>query len=180
MGEPVWNFEPLSPNAEEHGISEWDQFDKEELGIDTTLLREATQNSLDARDDSIGQAPVRVKIRWLRADEVADGPWVAALLAPLEPHLEAAGRTIETADYAALVVEDFGTLGLTGRIDDPNDSGNFRGFFYRHSSSHKVGTAGGRWGLGKLVFARVSAWSCWFGLTTRADGRTLLVGTDAV
>ena len=50
MSAPYWNFEPLSPNAEEHGISEWDQFDKEELGIDATLLREATQNSLDARD----------------------------------------------------------------------------------------------------------------------------------
>ena len=49
MSAPDWNFEPLSPNAEEHGISEWDQFDKEELGIDATLLREATQNSLDAR-----------------------------------------------------------------------------------------------------------------------------------
>ena len=34
MSAPDWNFEPLSPNAEEHGISEWDQFDKEDLGID--------------------------------------------------------------------------------------------------------------------------------------------------
>ena len=63
-------------------------------------------------------------------------------------------------------MEDFGTSGLTGRTDDPSDTGNFRGFFYRHSNSHKGGTAGGRWGLGKLVFARMSAWSCWFGLTT--------------
>ena len=36
-------------------------------------------------------------------------------------------------DYAALVVEDFGTSGLTGRTDEPGDTGNFRGFFYRHS-----------------------------------------------
>ena len=59
MAAPNWNFEPLSPNAEEHGISEWDQFDKEELGIDTTLLREATQNFLDAR----------VRIEWAGRSE---------------------------------------------------------------------------------------------------------------
>jgi hypothetical protein len=71
-------------------------------------------------------------------------------------------------------------LGLTGGTDGPGDTGNFRGFFYRHWSPHKGGTAGGRWGLGKLVFARMSAWSCWFGLTTRADGRTLLMGKAAI
>jgi hypothetical protein len=108
----VWNFEPLSPNAEEHGISEWDQFDKEELGIDPTLLREATQNSLDARDASKAQTP-----GW---ESSGSGGWILPawleeLLAPLKSHLDAAGRTLETADHAALVLEDFGTSGLTGR-----------------------------------------------------------------
>jgi hypothetical protein len=180
MSAPDWNFEPLSPNAEEHGISEWDQFDKEELGIDATLLREATQNSLDARDASKGQTSVRVRIQWLRQEDLPEPAWLDQLLAPLKPHLDAAGRTLETPDHAALVVEDFGTSGLTGQTNEPSDTGNFRGFFYRHSSSHKGGTAGGRWGLGKLVFARMSAWSCWFGLTTRADGRTLLMGKAAI
>ena len=180
MSAPVWNFEPLSPNAEEHGISEWDQFDKEDLGIDETLLREATQNSLDARANSDGDAVVRVRIQWLRREDLAEPEWLDELLSRLEPHLNAAGRRPDRREYAALVVEDFGTSGLTGRTDDPGDTGNFRGFFYRHSSSHKGGTAGGRWGLGKLVFARMSGWSCWFGLTARADGRTLLMGKAAI
>lgn len=98
----------------------------------------------------------------------------------LKPHLDAAARYPQGSEYAALVVEDFGTSGLTGETDDPRDAGNFRSFFYRHSSSHKRGTAGGRWGLGKLVFAQVSAWSCWFGLTTRPDGRTLLPGKAVI
>ena len=180
MSAADWNFEPLSPNAEEHGISEWDQFDKEELGIDSTLLREATQNSLDARAASNGETAVRVRIQWLRHEDLAEPAWFDELLAPLKPHLDAAGRTPEGSSYAALVVEDFGTTGLTGPTDEPSDTGHFRGFFYRHSISDKGGTAGGRWGLGKLVFARMSAWSCWFGLTTRADGRTLLMGKAAI
>jgi hypothetical protein len=180
MSAPDWNFEPLSPNAEEHGISEWDQFDKEELGIDATLLREATQNSLDARDSASGQTAVRVRIEWLRDKDLAEPAWFAELLSPLQPHLNAAGRTPESSNYAALVVEDFGTSGLTGPTDEPGDAGNFRGFFYRHSISGKGGTAGGRWGLGKLVFARMSGWSCWFGLTARADGRALLMGKAAI
>jgi len=180
MSAPDWNFEPLSPNAEEHGISEWDQFDKEELGIDATLLREATQNSLDARAASDGETAVRVRIQWLRPEDLAEPAWLDELLSHLEAHLDAAGRTPDRPEYAALVVEDFGTTGLTGRTDDPSDTGHFRGFFYRHSSSHKGGKAGGRWGLGKLVFARMSAWSCWFGLTTRDDGTTLLMGKAAI
>jgi hypothetical protein len=181
MSAPEWNFEPLSPNAEEHGISEWDQFDKEDLGIDSTLLREATQNSLDARDTSNGQSPVRVRIQWLHREDLAEPEWFDELLSPtLGLHLNAAGRALDRPKYAALVVEDFGTTGLTGRTDNPADPGNFRGFFYRHSISDKRGAAGGRWGLGKLVFARMSAWSCWFGLTTRADGRTLLMGKAAI
>jgi hypothetical protein len=178
MSAPDWNFEPLSPNAEEHGISEWDQFDNEELGIDATLLREATQNSLDARAASDGETAVRVRMQWLRPENLAQPAWLDELL--LEAHLGAAGRTPDRPEYAALVVEDFGTTGLTGRTDDPTDTGHFRGFFYRHSSSHKGGKAGGRWGLGKLVFARMSAWSCWFGLTTRDDGATLLMGKAAI
>jgi len=180
MAAPNWNFEPLSPNAEEHGISEWDQFDKEELGIDTTLLREATQNSLDARVASNGPSAVRVRIEWLRREDLAEPAWLDQLISPLVPHLNVAGRTPERAEFAALVVEDFGTSGLTGRTNEPSDIGNFRGFFYRHSSSHKGGTKGGRWGLGKLVFARMSAWSCWFGLTVRDDGRSLLMGKVAI
>lgn len=177
---PDWHFEPLSPNAEEHGISEWDQFDKEELGIDSALLREAKQNSLDARDTANAQTPVTVRIEWLRPKDLAEPAWLEQLLGALRPHLDAAGRAAERSHYAALVVEDFGTSGLTGSTDQPGDTGNFRGFFYRHSISAKGGRAGGRWGLGKLVFARMSGWSCWFGLTARADGRVLLMGKAAI
>ena len=121
-----------------------------------------------------------MRIEWLRDKDLAEPAWFAELLSPLQPHLNAAGRTPESSNYAALVVEDFGTSGLTGPTDEPGDAGNFRGFFYRHSISGKGGTAGGRWGLGKLVFARMSGWSCWFGLTARADGRALLMGKAAI
>jgi hypothetical protein len=137
-------------------IAEEIALDLDELGFDSRYTLLNTVHSLDARADSDGDAVVRVRIQWLRREDLAELAWLDELLSPLEPHLKAAGRTPGRTEYAALIVEDFGTTGLTGRTDDPGDPGNFRGFFYRHSSSHKGGTAGGRWGLGKLVFARMS------------------------
>ena len=75
MSIPWWNFEELSPNEEEHGVSEWDQFDKEDLDLSTALLREATQNSLDARD---GDATVSI----LLGEELLREPTFRAAILP--------------------------------------------------------------------------------------------------
>ena len=181
MAGPAWQIRPLNFNEEDHGISEWDQFDKEQRNIEITLLREAIQNSLDARDADSGQ-PVEVRIAWHAVTDANDIEFVEGLIAPLEPHLEASGRKIaRDGAPTVLVIEDFGTKGLVGRTDDQSDTGHFRSFFFGHSSSHKRPGAGGRWGLGKLVFASMSGASCWFGLTRRFDdGRTLLMGKAAI
>ena len=75
-----------------------------------------------------------------------------------------------------LVIEDFATKGLTG---DPGslDDGNFHSFWRRHGKSGKSGRAGGRWGLGKLVYSTSSDIRCFFGLTVQT-GKTesLLMG----
>lgn len=183
MVSPVWQFRSLTFNEEEQGISEWDQFEKEQRELDTTLLRESIQNSLDARNEG-DRGPVHVRVAWLSWDDVGEAGKhkLKELVDPLRPHLEAAGRPIDdNTTHAALIVEDFGTTGLTGKLDVPSDPGNFRSFFFRHSSSRKGRGSGGRWGLGKLVFARMSNASCWFALTTRSnDQRTLLMGKAAI
>ena len=76
-------------------------------------------------------------------------------------------------------MDDFGTTGLTGRTDDPSDTGHFPRILLP-SFELSQGRKGG-WALGiRQVFARMSAWSCWFGLTTRDDGTTLLMGKAAI
>ena len=180
MPDPTWNLRPLAFNEEEQGISEWDQFDKERRQIDETLLREAVQNSLDARLQDREEA-VKVRLAWCSAND-GRSRFLSELTRPLEPHLKMAGReATSNGGVAALVVEDFGTQGLTGKIDDPVDDGNFRTFFFRHSSSRKVKGSRGRWGLGKLVFAAMSGCSCFFALTRRADDhKTLVMGKAAI
>jgi hypothetical protein len=160
----AWRFAPRSPFDVDQEVTELDQFDNDQHGLDETLAREAEQNSLDAADQSGG--PVRVRIAHVAADAI-DRALLQEITAPLLPRLDASGLGQSTGDRppSALVVEDFGTTGLTGDIHQP-DSG-FRAFWFNHGGSRKQGGKLGRHGLGKLVFPASSALRCSFGLTVR-------------
>jgi hypothetical protein len=67
-----------------------------------------------------------------------------------------------------LLIEDFGTTGLLGAIDQKDDR-PFSDFWRRIGKSHKSGKQGGRRGLGKLVFSGISRARTFFGLTVRSD-----------
>jgi hypothetical protein len=83
----------------------------------------------------------------------------------------------EDLEPRAIVVEDFGTRGLTGAVNDHLSEDNYRSFFFRHGGSYKSGAQNGRWGLGKLVFPMSSRARCFFGLTRReGDTGSLLLG----
>ncbi|PZN92973.1 MAG: hypothetical protein DCF30_22345 [Hyphomicrobiales bacterium] len=101
------------------------------------------------------------------------------MFAPLRAHLDACGIShacLDKAETTLLVVEDFGTRGLTGKTD-ARDNDNFRNFWRRHGRSGKGGASGGRWGLGKLVYSSSSEVRAFFGLTARAgDTGPLLMG----
>jgi hypothetical protein len=81
-----------------------------------------------------------------------------------------------------LLVEDFGTRGLTGNPAawDPFESERnpFFLFFRALGRSGKEGEDRGRWGIGKFVFPLASRGHCLFGLTIPADGPSpaLLMG----
>jgi hypothetical protein len=174
-----WVFSPRTFNDVEQEVTEADQFNTETVPETEALAREATQNSQDARDrDSSG--PVRLRISLFGHADGLDNELLNELILGLVPHLKESGIEIDEGFLdapSALVVEDFGTEGLTGRIDDENDPGNFRSFWFRHGSSYKRGSKNGRWGLGKLVFPMTSAARCFFGLTiTKDNPRPLLLG----
>jgi hypothetical protein len=84
-------------------------------------------------------------------------------------HARSAGLELDQVNLnepRALIIEDFGTCGLTGAIE-VKDEGNFTDFWRRHGRSHKTGTSRGRWGLGKLVYSSSSMLSAFFGVTVR-------------
>ena len=171
-----WLFRKMAPAEVEKGITQRDQFRSDELGLAAALVREAVQNSLDA---GLPKSRVRVQFSFPDLSGKRRVDFLKRLFDGQLEHAEAAGVDISDIDFSApqaLVIEDFGTCGLTGATDSYEDS-HFSDFWRRHGRSHKSGTNVGRWGLGKLVFSSSSRLRTFFGLTIR-DGETdpLLMG----
>jgi hypothetical protein len=174
-----WVFSRRGFNDVEQEVTEADQFNTETVPETEALVREASQNSQDARDRT-KSGPVRLRLSIIDRDHGLDGDFLEELTKELHPHLKESGIEIGEnflKSPSALIVEDFGTEGLTGGTDNENDQGNFRSFWFRHGSSYKRGNKNGRWGLGKLVFPMTSSARCFFGLTIRkGDPKPLLLG----
>ena len=150
----------------------------------SALVREAIQNSLDARPRNAGRATVRFTLhRGATAPSMVEA---ASLLDSLMPRLTAPQCGLEDAPARSgsvplLLIEDFGTLGLTGDSSawEPTDarSNPFFLFFRALGRSGKTGEQRGRWGVGKFVFPLASRANCWFGYTLAGDSpRELLMG----
>ncbi|HEX9161417.1 MAG TPA: hypothetical protein VF980_06880 [Thermoanaerobaculia bacterium] len=172
---PSWHFREMS-RGEINVDPVHDEFFKAQDLADA-LVREAIQNSLDARR---GRTPVRVRIR-LATGEHALSPETAA------PYLKGLETHVDVPQFAAMpfvVVEDSGTRGLVGdpgedpELDDSRGERNDFYYFWRNvGRSGKGELDRGRWGLGKAVFPVSSRIHTMFGLTRRADdGRLLLLG----
>ena len=175
-------FRTVPPDEVEKEVTQRDQFNSDEVELVEALIREAHQNSLDAQPDG-STRPVRTRIAFHSPSE-EQRRFIGPLLAPLADHLAACGLDTATIDFANprfLVIEDFETTGLTGAWDR-KDNKPFSDFWRRVGKSHKGGAAGGRWGLGKLVFSSASQGRSVFGLTIRSDdpSRDALVMGQAV
>lgn len=150
----------------------------------SALVREAIQNSLDARPGNKGKATVKFVLR--RGETAPSMQEMAPLLRQLLPRLGARNSGIaevprDRTAVPLLTVEDFGTTGLTGDPEawEPSHASDnpFYLFFRALGRSGKSGEQRGRWGVGKFVFPLASQANCWFGYTrTRDPERELLMG----
>lgn len=150
----------------EQELTQKDQFDTDKVPLPATLIREAIQNTNDARADD-NHGPVTMRIGFHKATAVPD--FLAEVFAGLKPHLVAVDVATDGLDFDLpdfLTLEDFGTTGLTGSLE-VKDSKHFSDFWRRIGRSHKGGSSGGSWGLGKLVFPFSSRIYTMFGLTVR-------------
>lgn len=157
------------------------------------LVREAIQNSLDARAPR-SRAPVRVRFRFAAGAHALHADAVREYFDGLEPHLHAASKTMHTILPRAgeampyLLIEDFGTRGLTGdpqvdpELDPAHEERNDFFYFWRNvGRSNKAEVDRGRWGLGKAVFTVASRIRTIFGITRRLDDdRSLLLGQSVL
>ena len=171
-----WHFSPQLKDQVETEVTQRDQFNNDDVDLSETIVREAVQNSLDAAvDDS---ECVTVTFRWQNKDDGLSPAFFSSLFEGQLPHAEAAGIDVNTIDLkkpGALIIEDFGTTGLTGSVEEKDDN-HFSDFWRRHGKSHKSGKSRGRWGLGKLVYSASSQIGVFFGVTRRDDDRLYLMG----
>jgi hypothetical protein len=184
-----WTFETRSPKTVKRDPFEAEFFTGEEeseevYGRTDALVREAIQNSLDApASDGL---PIRIRFFLSMPSDTISPDEAKPYLDGLLPHLDALKNdfvnsgSVPAMDF--LVIEDFGTRGLTGdpmrTTDPPDGSGEDFYWFWRNvGRSGKGGAERGRWGLGKTVFPATSKINTLFGLTVRStDHRRMLMG----
>jgi hypothetical protein len=183
---PRWHFIKKRPSAMGRDPISSEFFADESVeGAARSVIREAIQNSLDARDKKSGK-PIEIRIALGIGAGAVKAPDASPYFSDVWEHLAApkcgllhAPRVVEPCAF--LTVEDFGTSGLEG---DPKSwsakegkTNSFYTFFRAEALSDKSGDDRGRWGVGKLVFPRASRGSAFFGLTVqRSTLDTMLMG----
>jgi hypothetical protein len=189
---PSWYFKAKQPDDTIREPIQGEFFATEAIADSAeALVREAIQNSLDAR---LPNESVRVRFYVSGPDAAVAPKSLEPFTKDLIPHLKAEGNGLQSSPSENekcrfLVVEDFGTSGLRGDVSTWRHAvgvqNDFYSFFRAEGQSDKGETARGRWGIGKFVFPRVSRASCFFGLTVRENppervlmGRAILRSHD--
>jgi hypothetical protein len=163
-----WYFRDISDDPSEKELTQQDQFNNDEVALAEALVRETIQNSTDARAEPNVHVIVRFSI--VHPSSERDQHFFRDIIEGLASHLAACDFWVPNANdpLQLLVIEDFGTTGLTGSVEE-KDNRQFSGFWRRFGRSNKEGAKGGRWGLGKLVFPSASGVHTAIGLTRRVD-----------
>jgi hypothetical protein len=171
---PNWTFKEV-PSGMKNRNPVQDEFfnSSEALTEISSLVRESIQNSLDAHDKA-NQSPVKLKF----SISSAESDLVSKYFNGLQDHIDRSipGNEINlstnSCDY--LLVEDFNTTGLLGdsRKDQLSETdvpsmNSYHFFVWAEGSSAKTEGNRGRWGIGKIVFPRLSNIKTFFVLSKR-------------
>ncbi|WP_448029074.1 hypothetical protein [Bradyrhizobium liaoningense] len=148
-------------------------FDRDDYPYSETFVREAIQNTLDARLDPA--KPVVISFRFHKASlggrrEFLDGAISNRKAANLAVPIEWAANTIDW-----LTIEDFNARGLSG--DLKSRMSDFWNYWLNFNVSNKDGSGRGGRGIGRVTFLIASRVQTVIGLTRRtADNRTAACG----
>ena len=196
-----WRFREMTPAELNHESMEREFFAGEP--INTRLVREAIQNSLDAGvahvysgSSSDSAEPVRIRFSLAGIHTPLPASVAKKYFTGLAPHLNALAEPDDTLGVLAarndltqdgvrfIIIEDAGTLGLEGNWEQYDDSENepaennhFYWFFRNVGRSGKGDSDNGSWGLGKWVFPDASHANAYIAVSRRkSDGEMLLMG----
>jgi len=171
---PNWNFKERIVGSKNRNPIQDEFFNSSEALTEiSSLVRESIQNSLDAKnEDSID--PVLLKFSISEISKKVASEYFYDLSDHLVSSIPGSRFFLESEVCRTLIVEDFNTSGLLGnsRKDSLNDKddpakNSFYYFVWAEGSSAKTEGNRGRWGIGKIVFPRLSSIKTFFILSNR-------------
>jgi hypothetical protein len=171
-----WQWPDTGPTPVNYGL-DTEIFDSEKFPHVQTFVREAIQNSLDAREDR--SQPVTVTFAF-HADPLGSRKRFLNDL----PQKKAACGLTWPADWDAgqmtwLIVEDSNSSGLKG--DLTKRTSDFWNYWLNFGLSNKNGTGRGGRGIGRITFLIASRISTVIGVTRRAcDGAVAACGMSVL
>lgn len=145
-----------------------EMFDRADYPYSETFVREAIQNTLDARDDPKRPAVIRFRFQsgslGVRAHFLKEAMHFREIVGLRAP----SDWSSKHIDW--LTIEDFNTKGLGGELDSRRS--DFWNYWLNFGVSNKNGSGRGGRGIGRITFLIASQVHTVFGLTRRLDGLT--------
>ena len=169
-----WRFAEANPNVMERDPIQEEFFSNSNTLTDlSSLIRESIQNSLDAHDANLPNVVVRFSINEVDLARVSED-FFGSLGKHLEASLTQTHHLPSEGKCKYLLVEDFNTTGLLGSVsasaaeaEKARDKNSYRYFRWQNGSSSKSEGKRGKWGIGKVVFPKVSAIKTFFAYSVR-------------
>ena len=173
---PRWNFREVPPGIKNRNPVQDEFFNSSEALTEiSSLVRESIQNSLDAADENL-DLPVLLKFSIAEISKSTFGKYFRGLEEHVSSAIPGAASSLQDENCRYLVVEDFNTSGLLGDSNKDQLSDNdepsrnsYHYFVWAEGSSAKVEGSRGRWGIGKIVFPRLSNIKTFFVLSKRSE-----------
>lgn len=153
--------------------------------LSVTIGREEIQNAFDAKQDN--NEPVKVRFRQVKFNNTdffhkhLDG--LTNRVSQMPGGYDLDGNFMNNPSF--LIIEDFNTHGLTGKIDYQEDDvfkyingeeiNNYYQYFFAFGESAKKGTQGGRRGAGRQTFNLASALRTQLVISNRKDDEKLIM-----
>lgn len=173
---PNWLFGEV-PSGTKNRNPVQDEFfnSSEALTEISSLVRESIQNSLDAHD-AMSLSPVVLRFKISEISRELSEKYFVGLNDHVTRGIPGGSSAIANDACKYLIVEDFNTTGLLGdsRKDqltqqDAPSLNSYHYFVWAEGSSAKTEGNRGRWGIGKIVFPRLSSIKTFFVLSKRTS-----------
>jgi hypothetical protein len=149
--------EPVTPTGGQKSEGVQNVLGRPPLNWTTVVLREAVQNSWDAR---VGSDTVEFEIRWFKPSREQRAA-IRDSVFTNEPLGAGLRNAVKDQDFDVVVFSDRGTRGLSGPVLANEEAANgekrnFVDFVWEIGRSERAGMAGGTYGYGKTSFFRMS------------------------